>query len=135
MDARRFDSLSRLLGHLGTRRGALGLLAGVHGASSLLVAEAGNKKKKRRHRNKKKNKNVCAGKDTCARTAFCQSRAECACFVPEGGGKPFCGSAFPRNVASCDECLEGERCVNLDGPGVPCNIPGLACVTRCPNGK
>jgi hypothetical protein len=133
MDDKRFDSLTRSFGENGTRRGALVWLVGSLGALGFLPAEASNRKKRRRRRNKKKN--VCAGKDTCARTAFCQSRAECACFVPEGGGKAFCGSAFPRNVASCDECLEGERCVNLDGPGVPCNIPGLACVTRCPNGK
>jgi hypothetical protein len=134
MDALRFDSLIRLFSQRRTRRGALARLAGALGTIGLSDVAAGKGKKKRRRR-RNKTKNVCAGKNTCARTAFCQSRAECACFVPEGGGKAFCGSAFPRNVATCDDCAEGERCVDLEGPGVPCNIPGLACVTRCPNGK
>lgn len=118
MDSTQFDTLTRWLG---TRRGALGVLASSLATFGLADAGAG----------KRKNKNVCAGKNTCAKTAFCQSRAECACFVSEGGGKSFCGSASPRNVASCDECASGEACVDLDGPGVPCNIPGLACVGPC----
>jgi hypothetical protein len=134
MDGKRFDSLTRILGILGTRRGALGWLAGSLCAVGVADADAGKRKKKRKGKKRGK-KNVCAGKNTCARTAFCQGRSECACFVPESGGKSFCGSAFPRNVASCDECVPGETCVDLDGPGVPCNFPGLACVERCPNGK
>lgn len=133
MDGTRFDSLTRFLNQIGARRDALGWLAGAIGALGLLEAEAGKGKKKRRRRKKKKN--VCAGKNTCATTAFCQSRAECACFVPEGGGASFCGSAFPRYVADCDDCNEGERCVDLDGPGAPCSPPGQACVTGCSNGK
>lgn len=135
MDATRFDSLTRSLGHQRTRRGALAWLTGAASALGLHDADAGNGKKKRRRRRRNQKKNVCAGRNTCAETAFCQSRSECACFVPEGGGKAFCGSAFPRYVASCADCVAGEQCVDLQGPGVPCSPPGLACVARCPNGK
>jgi hypothetical protein len=135
MDSDRFDSLTRLIGQFGTRRRALGLLAAPLGLLELGDVEVGFGKRKRKKRKKRKKKNVCAGKNTCTQTAFCQRRAECACFVPVGGGKSFCGSAFPRNVARCDDCGSAETCVDLDGPGVPCNIPGLACVSRCPNGK
>jgi hypothetical protein len=133
----RFDALARLLDSLDTRRGALGLLGATLGLVGLAEADAANrkKKKKRKRRKRRRNQPFCKGKNTCTsaptEAIFCDSRAECFCWVTADGGQPFCGSV-PVSKGGCGLCGPGETCVRGVGTGIECGFDE-GCVLPCAN--
>jgi hypothetical protein len=139
MEAQRFDSLVRVVATRSRREALLALLGGALGLSGLYQAEAGmmgmGKGKKRRKR-RRKNRSSCKKKNTCrsapTEAVFCDSRAECFCWVTVQGRKPFCGTVpNPASRGDCSRCAVGETCVDTAGTGIECG-PATGCVQPCP---
>jgi hypothetical protein len=128
VDTDRFDSLTQLLGSLGTRRGVLSALGATLVVLRVTEAEAKPKRKKKR-------KPFCKGKDECVSSpARCEKRGpECFCWVKAVNGKPFCGQVA-NIVATCADCAEGEVCIDAT-TGPLCAGGNRGCSLPCPKPK